>query len=181
MGKRIETWKAIPGYEGLYECSDRGNVRSLDKWITVNHRTGGKRYRPGSEMFQSLKSNGYYGVSLRKAGIPKSYGVHRLVLLTFVGPPPDRADACHQNGRRADNRLVNLRWDSRTKNARDRIKHGTQVRGEHSPHSKLTETQVREIRAIGGSLEQRDTAQRYGVSQRLIWNILHGKAWAHIA
>jgi hypothetical protein len=176
---KTETWKPIPGYEGLYECSDRGQVRSLDRQVRA--KGGSTKLSPGMVLSQGRSTTGYYSVSLCKAGVIRQYGVHRLVLLTFVGPPPGRADACHNNGRRTDNRLVNLRWDTHNKNMRDKIKHGTQPRGETHGCSKLNESQVREILALGKNLYQHQIAEKFGVSQTAIWRILRGKTWQHLA
>jgi hypothetical protein len=119
-----EVWKPVPGYEGLYEVSDQGRVRSLDRDVTQTSRRGalytlrkkGKLLRPGR------MPSGHLSVAL---GRGNSQCVHRLVLLAFVGPAPDKHECCHNNGNPADNRLENLRWGTRSENIKDAIRHGT--------------------------------------------------------
>ena len=106
----METWKVIPGYEGLYEVSDQGNVR------TFRRGANGRLLKPGR------MPQGHLSVAL---GRGNSQCVHKLVLLTFVGPAPDRHECCHNNGNPADNRLENLRWGTRSDNIRDAVRHGT--------------------------------------------------------
>lgn len=92
----IERWMAIKGYEGLYEISNLGNVRSL--WF-------GKR----KILKQKKGKNGYYSVTLCKNGIKKKeFLVHRLVVISFLGPIPEGYVVNHLNENKLDNRLSNL-------------------------------------------------------------------------
>lgn len=128
-----ETWKPIPGWEGYYEVSDQGQVRSVDRIITRSdgqkRRFKGKLLRPG------INRHGYPMVNLKRPGEGVTKKVHRLVLEAFAGPSPEGMEACHNNGDRADARVENLRWDSRSSNQKDRRKHGTdhQVNKTHCP------------------------------------------------
>lgn len=127
-----EMWKPVVGYEGLYEVSDLGNVRSVDR--TVIYKTGQPRHYKG----QTLKlkpAHGYWRVELNRNGKPACFQVHRLVLAAFVGPLPEGKEVCHNNGNPGDNRLENLRYGTRSENQLDRVKHGThhEVRKTHCP------------------------------------------------
>lgn len=103
-----ETWLAVAGFEGLYEVSDLGNVRSLDR--TVN-RGGHQMRRSGKQLNPQESTGGYYQVSL--AG--QLFCVHRLVAVAFIRG--DRSlEANHKNGEKADNRAVNLEWLSHSEN-----------------------------------------------------------------
>lgn len=118
-----ERWRPVVGYEGLYEVSDLGRVRSLPR---VEHWTRGfMRRRGGRVLAQILDSKGYPKVNLSLGGKVTQLAVHRLVLLAFTGPQPDDTEACHWNGVPTDNRVANLRWDTRSANAADAIRHGT--------------------------------------------------------
>ena len=101
-------WVSIPGYEG-YFVSDTGEVMSF------------KRNRSGRLLRPIPATGGYRVVKLGNANNRKQ--IHRLVLEAFVGPCPDGMEACHNNGDPADNRLSNLRWDTKSANMFDRTAH----------------------------------------------------------
>lgn len=117
-----ETWKPIPGYEGLYEVSDHGGVRSLDRVVAM--KNGRRKTLRGQARKLQRLPNGYLTVRLGKGGESVQFYVHRLVLLTFVGDCPRGMETCHNNGVRDDNRLENLRWDTKSANVADTISHG---------------------------------------------------------
>lgn len=118
-----EAWKAIPGYEGLYEVSDQGRVRSLDREYVRSD--GVATRRRGRTLKPVVNTNGRHQVYLCIPGSKqKPCLVHRLVLEAFVGPCPEGMEACHYNDTFTDNRLCNLRWDTREANTADRIRNG---------------------------------------------------------
>jgi len=118
-----ERWRAIVGFEGLYEVSDRGRVRSLDReypqlsrWGTIYiKKQKGKILRPG------VASNGYWTVAL---GRGKTRTVHSLVAEAFIGPRPNGCEVRHKNDIRTDSRLCNLEYGTRTDNIYDSIRNG---------------------------------------------------------
>lgn len=115
-----ELWMPALGFEGSYEVSDHGRIRSLDRMITDSR---GREYgRKGKILSPPTLPNGYVHCMLSK-GVRKY--VHRLVLEAFVGPCPDGMEACHGDGVRTNNALRNLRWDTRSENHRDKVRHGT--------------------------------------------------------
>jgi hypothetical protein len=99
-------------------------------------------------------------------------------LLAFVGEPHKGQEACHNNGVKTDNRLCNLRWDTRHANSRDRVAHGMSRNG---IKPKLTESDVIVIRALSTIHSNRQLALRFGVHPATIWNIIHRRKWAHVA
>lgn len=114
----VERWLPVVGFEG-YEVSDHGRVRGLDRLDAAGRRRTGQMLKPGP------KRGGYRHVVLFSGGRGYDRCVHTLVLEAFVGPCPEGMEACHDpDWDTANNRLTNLRWDTRSANAYDRIRHG---------------------------------------------------------
>ncbi len=131
-------WRAVVGYEGHYEISDTGELRSLDRVVTYTGRWQGKKHpHKGRALAQKTTRLGYRAVCLYRDQQCQHVRVHRLVLEAFVGPCPDGMEACHNDGDRQNNHLSNLRWDTHSNNVQDSIKHGTQAgaRKTHCPRN----------------------------------------------
>ena len=143
-------WKPIPDYETSYEASTEGQIRSLERIVSYTRRDGrcverkylSKTLKPG------LNSRGYEIVSLCDAdNRHHTRAVHRLVLETFVGLKQPGQECRHLDGNIRNNALINLCWGTAAENMADKIAHGTWVRGSRVGNSRLTEQQVREIKA----------------------------------
>ena len=115
-------WAPIPGYEGLYEVSDQGVVRSRDR--CVGARAGSFAVRRGRTLRPVCKGGRYLAVSLTREGGKRQVFVHDLVLLAFVGPKPKGLQACHHNDVKHDNTLGNLRYDTPKANVADAYRNG---------------------------------------------------------
>ncbi|WP_082946294.1 NUMOD4 motif-containing HNH endonuclease [Mycobacterium sp. E1747] len=121
-----EQWRPVLGFEGLYEVSDRGRVRSLITGKVVKPHVGNQR--------------GHLRISLKQhAGPYKGLYVHRLVLEAFVEPFRKGMECRHLDGDPTNNRLENLRWGTQSENNLDRVKHGTHhhTRRTHCPKGHL--------------------------------------------
>lgn len=116
-----ERWQDIPDHPG-YQASDLGRIRSVDRVVTQMSRWGViSRRVPGRVLRPKVKDTGHLVVQLPGKRYRK---VHQLVLEAFVGPCPPGKECCHYNGDPADNRLGNLRWDTRSNNKRDCVRLG---------------------------------------------------------
>ena len=130
-----EQWLPVVGYEGFYEVSDMGRVRSLDRATPMKTATGKMTMRrvAGRILKPGTAGRGYPYVNLmREHKRQKTRDVHRLVLEAFVGPKPDGLVTRHLNGDRLDNRLENLAYGTYSENMADNLRHGT--------HSMLSKT-----------------------------------------
>jgi YesN/AraC family two-component response regulator len=160
----MEKWKAIQGYEGMYEVSDRGRVKSY----LCNKET----IRIGT-----VNSRGYVILGLRKDKKIKTIAIHRLVLLNFR-PTTEKLHAHHKNGIKTDNRLCNLEWFTCTEKARHAVRTGRRVipHGENNYHSKLSNQDVvdiKKLRADGKTF--REIANLFDISTVYAGQIINGQ------
>jgi hypothetical protein len=161
-----EEWRAIPGVEGRYDVSNRGEVRSY----FVRGGQGSISTVPRLLLKQKVDREGYREVTLvRPDRKPWHARVHRLVMLAFVGPCPDGMEVDHINADRADNQLTNLRYVTPAVNMTATV---GRPRKEHAPHprpvtSALNVDEARRMREAGASITA--IARHFGVS----WNTAH--------
>ena len=116
-----ERWLPVLGWEGIYEVSDHGRVRSLDRTVRQSNGTS-RKFR--GRILKQTRMNAYLTVGLHIAGREERRTVHRMVLESFVSPRPIGMEACHADSDGHNNHLSNLRWDTRKENAADRVKSG---------------------------------------------------------
>jgi hypothetical protein len=118
---QCELWRPIPGYEGAYEVSDHGRVRSLDREVYAGR---GRTRKSVGRVLSAHFGDHYVKVRLKLHGSGRTWNVHTLVALAFIGPKPEGMEVCHGNGDAHDNRAANLRYDTHSANGRDRTLHG---------------------------------------------------------
>ncbi len=180
-----ERWLPVPRFEGMYEVSNQGRVRSLDRTTTSRNRWGPivKNLR-GKILAQQTDNYGYLVVTLYNNGRFRPYRVHRLVGDAFLGTRPSGMDTLHGLEGRSINAVRNLRYGTRAENERDKIRdgtfrHGADGRaGEESPHHKLTWAIVREIRRRHATGERNcDLAREFEANPATISAIANNRQW----
>ena len=120
----LEQWKPVNGYEGIYEVSSHGRVRSVDR--TVTYSNGQVRHLKGKVLRTPLgKRGGYPFVDLRYQGKGQTRYVHSLVAESFIGTRPEGMEVCHNDGDSTNNHLDNLRYGTSRDNELDKVRHGT--------------------------------------------------------
>lgn len=136
-----EVWKDIAGYEGLYQVSDLGRVKSLAKHCKFHRKTPTIRK-------QFLNEDGYLVLQLFKNNEFISVGVHRLVALAFIPNPENKAEVNHKKGIKIDNRATELEWNTPKENVNNSflINGNYVLKAEKHPQSKLTNLQVTQMR-----------------------------------
>lgn len=177
MTVTFERWKDVPGYEGLYEVSSLGRIRSLTR--IVKRHDGGKQTHHGRVLIQTVGTHGYPAVALRRGrGDVTTRTVHSLVAHAFIGERPDNHEIRHVNGDRKDARAKNLRYGTNKENQHDRREHGTHNFGERNPCAKLTREKVEAIREMSKEGQSGvQIATSFGVSAGTIYDILKGRTW----
>lgn len=166
-----EEWRPVVGYEGLYEVSTLGRVRTLG---------GGKARTHGRVLKATKGTTGYLRVALSAGNVSRTRKVHQLVAEAFIGPRPERSYVLHNDGNPLDNRPGNLRYGNARDNLADAVKHGAWEpnRGEAATKSKL---RVEDVLAIRGSSEPTSIlAERYGVDPTSIRDIRARRSWTHV-
>jgi DNA-binding transcriptional regulator YiaG len=157
-----ERWLPVLDYEGLYEVSDHGRVRSLRR-MTAKGARGGRPLKP----WVSGRKQMYLTVSLYDlSGTEVHRTIHTLVLEAFVRPRPAGMHACHGPAGSFVNTPVNLSWGAPAQNAADKKRDGTALYGERNQLAKLTDAQVAEIRRLRAEdgLSHRALGQMFAIS-----------------
>lgn len=169
-----EIWRDIEGYEGLYQVSNLGRVKSLEKQCGVQIQKE-KILKPG------LVKGGYYRVGLTKNGIRKSKLVHRLVAETFI---PINLTVNHKDGNKSNNTVDNLEWTTQKENNIHAYQTGLKPHGTQRKDAKLNEQQVKEIRSNyipnDRNYSTRTLARKYGVHPSIIQRIINNKAYKNV-
>lgn len=169
----IENWKDIIGYEGAYQVSSFGRVKSLGRIIKHPHS---KIRTLRERVLKSYNRCGYTAVELNKT----SNSTHRLVADAFIPNPENKPCVNHINGIKNDNRVENLEWCTQSENSLHSFRIGTQSnKGENHPNSKITLVQSKEIKDLlsKGELTQIEIAKRYNISNHLVCKIKKRKLW----
>lgn len=179
-----ENWRPVVGYEGFYEVSDLGRVRRVAGQLPTRNPAVKRNCKSRFKTPSRNQIDGHYRVNLSVGNKKRKFGVHRLVLEAFVGPCPDGMEACHFPDRDpANNALSNLRWDTHQANVDGAAKHGTRAKGETQGSAKLTEADVRSIRATykrrHPTRSAKALAVKHKVSECTIRSVLSGRYWGH--
>lgn len=177
----MEHWKPVIGYEGLYEVSDMGRVRTIQRMaVDKNGRVLRIPFR--IRVFQINSQTKYPCLRLKRYMVDyKCRTIHSLVAEAFLGERPEGMQVAHNDGNPSNNKLENLRYATRTDNQADRIRHGTHNRGERQGCSRLMASDVRLIRQmIKDGVRQRRIAEKFGMTDSHISAINTKKAWRHL-
>lgn len=175
----MEKWKDIEGYEGIYQVSDQGRVKSLDRDINCNgtHRKFEGKY------LKIKNPQGYDQVNLSKEGKQKTCLVHRLVAIAFIENPENKPEVNHIDGCKTNNCLSNLEWNTRSENQQHAVDIGLKdaVKGSNHYSSKLKEEDIPVIFKLKkmGFLN-REISDRFKVSASVIGKLLRRKTWKHV-
>ena len=177
-----EIWKDIKGYEGLYQISNYGRVKSLIRHII--NKNGRNITKKEKIMKLTYDRDGYLLVGLNKDKKQTQFRVHRLVLINFVNNVENKPETNHLNSIRDDNRLINLQWCTRSENSRHSYRQGNNkgAFGEKSGSCILTENEVHVIRGLleNTALKHREIAEIFNISCTTVCDVKSRKSWKHI-
>lgn len=161
----MEQWKPIPGYEGRYEVSDLGRVRSLDHVLPNGHFYKGQIIAPRKN------NGGYMLVNLSRSNNIRTFSLHKLVALVFVDNPNQLSQVNHINEDKTDNRADNLEWCTASYNTSYGHRNDTMINHRKKAVCQLTMSgEVVEIFPI-----LNEAARRTGVNAAHICDVCKGK------
>lgn len=171
-----EIWKDVVGYEGFYQVSNLGQVRSVVEAQKTGRGHSGK-------MLTQYKVKGYMIVNLSKHGIAKHRGVHRLVADAFLNNPTHLPQVNHKDENPENNHVDNLEWCDSKYN----VNYGTRTErcsGEHHGRSVLTKSDIAFIRrnVKVGDMEFgiKGLARMLSVGETTVSHVVHGETWKHL-
>ena len=176
-----EIWKDIKGYEGLYQVSNLGRVKSLERY-----RKNGKNkgyIKPETILKPLIDSSDYLFVILQIDCLKKHLRINRQVALHFIPNPLNLPEVNHLFGDKSDNRACVLEWSTHSENMKHAFRTGLRIglKGEKNPKCKLTKKIVNEIRDKfkTGNYTKLKLSKEYNISDAQIGNIVRFKMWNH--
>lgn len=177
-----EIFRPIRGYEGLYEISNHGRVKSLPKSWGKDGRSFGVKGE--TELMAHKMDNGYPRIVLCKDSIKRAMSVHRLVAEAFIENPNNYPVVNHRNSIKSDNYFENLEWTTYKGNAIHAFENGRRSgrKGMAHHHSKYSDMDIRVIRKLysDGKYSQQEIADMFEDYQSNISRIILKKRWSHI-
>ena len=178
----MERWKEIDGYEGRYEISDQGRVRSLERRLSDGRLWKSRILKP-SLRSKNLKKCQYLFVVLARDGVNKNFPIAIGVAKAFVPNPENLPQVNHEDGDKTHNWARNLKWSTGSGNIQHAVNSGLfgDRTGENAGRAVLTEDQVRVIKERLKNHElQRIIAADFNTSRENVSSIARGNSWGHV-
>ena len=168
------SYQNIPGYEGKYAATTKGEIISLKRWRVPQNR----RLKPWKD------KKGYLCVGLQSPeNQQRTWKIHRLIAMTFIEDFDTSLQVNHKDGIKINNHLTNLEMVSPLENILHAVKHGLiKNHGEDGESAKISNYQAEEIRKIyrTGYVSQRQLAEEYEVDQSTIWAIVNYRTFKNV-
>jgi hypothetical protein len=168
----IEIWKDIKGYEGLYQISNLGNIKSF------------KRYKEGKLLKPKFDKDGYREVGIRDSiGIRTFKRVHILVAKSFISNPNNYKFINHKDNNPSNNIVENIEWCSIEYNNKYRFTNGNAShKGSKSPVATITEDVAIEIYRLGhsGKYTEPELAKMFNTTRSIVNKIRLNITWTHV-
>lgn len=164
-----EIWKPVKGYEGLYEVSDQGRVRSIVR--QVNGRGSGT-HKAGGRMIKPFNRYAYIGIVMSKENKARQYYLHRVVAEAFIPNPDNKPEVNHIDGDKFNNNASNLEWVSHSENGKHAYKIGLRTKRGGTPSKKVRVTTLGFYKDFDSIA---DAANFFGISQSSISRCCSGE------
>jgi DNA-binding XRE family transcriptional regulator len=177
----LEIWKDIPEYEGIYQISNFGRLRSVTRTV-IDSRTKAAYTVYGRIMKERYMPNGYIQACLCKDSKYRYFYIHRLVSEAFLENPNNLPQVNHIDCNKSNNSVDNLEWCTGKENGEHGSKNLLYKHGESHHMTKLSESQVREIKRLlkEGNITQINIAKMFSTNRTTIYNIKNEHTWKHV-
>lgn len=173
MDKQEEIWRPVKGYEGLYEVSNRGRIRSVDRWVT--DEDGIKRFRKGKILKPGPDKKGYLHVGLGRNGKKRFFLVHRLVAMAWLDNSEGKPQINHIDEDKSNNDVSNLEWTT----AKENTNWGTGCKRSAASRSKAVQALDPETGQVVMKYSSTMEAERNGFNSSNISACCLGKCRTH--
>ncbi len=173
----MENWSDVKGYEGFYQVSDYGRVRSVPR--VIEHPNGPTRRR--GKVLKQYNGSKYKHKNVKLCG--KTLKVHHLVLEAFVETRPKDTVCRHLDGNPENNHYLNLRWGTYKENAQDMINHGNggRCKGENNGNSKYKKENVLEIIFMHkNGMTEKDIYSSTKYPKHFVHDVVSGRVWSEL-
>jgi len=170
-------WKDINDYKGLYQISNTGLVKSLSRKVI-----GGNNIRTLKERIlkHNVNKKGYKYVNLHRENNSLTVTIHRLVAVHFLPCSENELQVNHKDCNKLNNNVDNLEWCTPEENTKHAVKNSLYLYGENNKSSKLTSSDVLDIRYYAGVIKNKILSNIYHVNERHIRSIINRETWKRI-
>lgn len=182
-----EVWRYVPDWDGYYQVSNQGRVRSVER--TAEYGTRSTKVKRCFQTWRGrilklyLGRDGYHRVEFRRNGKRTSYLVSRLVAIAFLPNPLNKPQVNHKNGVRSDNRVHNLEWATGKENVRHAVESGLMPKGESKPTAVFCDSDIRKMRKMRNvdGLMLKEIAMLFKTDTGTVSKIARGLRWGHVS
>lgn len=180
-----EEWRSAVGYEGFYEVSSLGNVRSLDRLVPAKVGNGrqywGTRLHRGKELTPTGHRKHYLKIEASIENRQHTVLVHRMVADAFLGPRPEGCEVNHIDGNKHNNAAENLEYVTKAENMRHALDSGLVAVGEARSNAKYTTPQVKwALALVHSGMSVKEAAEQTGLPAGRLSKIRRGEIWRHL-
>lgn len=185
MENEKEIWLPVVRYEGYYAVSNQGRIKAVGAFIKHDGNFNGGYYKKVKIREHRIDRYGYCLIKLCRDGKCKTLKVHRLVAAAFIANPNKYPQVDHVDGNKQNNNVENLNWVSAAENMKRAwntgLKNNHYLRGEGSPHAKITKDKVLELRLqYAAGYSRVELANLYKISSSMVRDIVTNKTWNYV-